>query len=123
MFIGFNLTFFPMHLLGLDGMPRRIATYASSSGWDTLNMIASIGAFIIAISMFPFIINVIITFMKPKDQPNDPWNAYTLEWATTSPPPVHNFDDLPEIHSERPLFDMRHGITGGHASTPTPAGH
>lgn len=108
MIIGFNLTFFPMHLLGLNGMPRRIATYTSSSGWDTLNLVSSIGAFIIAISMFPFLAACIMAFRRPKDQPNDPWEANTLEWWTTSPPPVHNFDDLPEIHSERPLFDLRH---------------
>ena len=114
MFIGFNLTFFPMHLLGLDGMPRRIATYSNDLGWQTLNTIATIGAFTIAVSMFPFIAAVIMAFMKPKDQPKDPWEANTLEWWTTSPPPVHNFDDLPEVHSERPLFDVRHGKTAGH---------
>ncbi len=118
MFIGFNMTFFPMHLLGLDGMPRRIATYSGANGWNTLNLIASIGAFIIAVSMFPFIINVVMAFLRPKDQPDDPWQGNTLEWATTSPPPVYNFDDIPEIHSERPLWDLRHGRTGEHASLP-----
>ena len=114
MFIGFNLAFFPMHLLGLDGMPRRIATYPDGQGWQTLNFISTIGAFLIATSMIPFLINFVMTMMKPKDQPNDPWNAYTLEWWTTSPPPEHNFDDTPEIHSERPLFDLRHGQSAGH---------
>ncbi len=118
MFIGFNMTFFPMHLLGLDGMPRRIATYSGANGWNTLNLIASIGAFIIAVSMFPFIINVVMAFLRPKDQPDDPWQGNTLEWATTSLPPVYNFDDIPEIHSERPLWDLRHGRTGEHASLP-----
>ncbi len=115
MIIGFNLTFFPMHLLGLNGMPRRIATYTSSGGWDTLNLVSSIGAFLIAISMFPFIAACIMAFMRPKDQPDDPWEGNTLEWWTTSPPPVHNFDTLPPIHSERPLFDARHpDLAGGH---------
>jgi cytochrome c oxidase subunit I len=118
MFIGFNTTFFPMHLLGLDGMPRRIATYSSARGWDTLNSIATAGAFIIAVSMLPFLVNVIMAFMRPKDQPNDPWEGNTLEWWTTSPPPAHNFDDIPEIHGERPLFDLRHGVTGEHAALP-----
>ncbi len=112
MFIGFNLTFFPMHLLGLDGMPRRIATYSNESGWEALNLASTVGAFLIATSMIPFTVAVVAAFMRPKDQPNDPWNANTLEWWTTSPPPVHNFDDLPEVHSERPLFDARHGGAG-----------
>ena len=119
MFIGFNITFFPMHLLGLDGMPRRIATYSSARGWDTLNSIATAGAFIIAVSMIPFAINVVMAFLKPKGEVNDPWEGNTLEWCTSSPPPVHNFDDLPEIHSERPLFDLRHGVTSEHAALPT----
>jgi cytochrome c oxidase subunit 1 len=114
MFVGFNLAFFPMHLLGLDGMPRRIATYSSESGWEPLNLASTIGAFLIAVSMIPFIVAVVAAFMRPKDQPNDPWNANTLEWWTTSPPPVHNFDDLPEVHSERPLFDLRHGGAAHH---------
>jgi cytochrome c oxidase subunit 1 len=114
MFTGMNLAFFPMHLLGLDGMPRRIATYATGNGWEPLNFISTVGAFMIAVSMLPFIYNVVAAFLRPKDQPDNPWEANTLEWATTSPPPVHNFDSLPEIHSERPLFDARHGVTAGH---------
>jgi cytochrome c oxidase subunit 1 len=114
MILGFNLAFFPMHLLGLDGMPRRIATYSSANDWDFLNSLSTAGAFLIAVSMLPFIANCIITFMKPSGQPNDPWEANTLEWWATSPPPVHNFDDLPEVHSERPLFDLRHGANAGH---------
>jgi cytochrome c oxidase subunit I len=117
MFIGFNLAFFPMHLMGLDGMPRRIATY-NNEDWEVLNFISTIGAFTIAVSMIPFLIAVVAAFLRPKDQPQDPWQANTLEWYTSSPPPVHNFDDVPEIHSERPLFDLRHGATHEHATAP-----
>jgi cytochrome c oxidase subunit 1 len=111
-FIGFNLTFFPMHQLGLAGMPRRIADYASTAGWNDLNLAASIGGFIIAASMIPFLWNVFISLRNGKIAGDDPWEANTLEWATSSPPPPYNFDHLPEIRSERPLFDLRHGRTG-----------
>ena len=111
-FIGFNLTFFPMHQLGLAGMPRRIADYASNVGWNDLNLAASIGGFVIAASMIPFLWNVFISLRNGKIAGDDPWQANTLEWATSSPPPPYNFDHLPEIRSERPVFDLRHGRTG-----------
>ncbi|MCJ7711660.1 MAG: cytochrome c oxidase subunit I [Chloroflexi bacterium] len=114
MFIGFNLTFFPMHQLGLAGMPRRIADYAGSAGWSELNLAATIGGFIIAFSMLPFFWNVLISLRNGKVAGDDPWEGNTLEWATTSPPPAYNFDHLPEIRSERPVFDARHGRTVGH---------
>ena len=111
MFIGLNLTFFPMHMLGLAGMPRRIADYAFS-GWTDLNLLATVGGFLIAASMLPFIWNVFVSLRSGKIAGDDPWEANTLEWATSSPPPSYNFDHLPEIRSERPLFDLRHGKTG-----------
>jgi cytochrome c oxidase subunit I len=109
MFIGFNLTFFPMHMLGLQGMPRRIADYSSAAGWNDWNLLASIGGFIIAASMLPFLWNVFVSLRGGKAAGDDPWEANTLEWATSSPPPPYNFDRLPEIRSERPVFDARHG--------------
>ena len=112
MFIGFNLTFFPMHMLGLAGMPRRIADYASNAGWNDWNLAATIGGFVIAVSILPFLWNVFISLRNGKIAGDDPWEANTLEWATTSPPPPYNFDRLPEIRSERPLFDARQGIVG-----------
>jgi cytochrome c oxidase subunit 1 len=120
MFIGFNLTFFPMHQLGLAGMPRRIADYASDAGWNDLNLAATIGGFLIAASVLPFIWNVFISLRSGKVAGDDPWEANTLEWATSSPPPPYNFDHLPEIRSERPLFDLRHGRTKPAAVLPDP---
>src|SRR6476646_1439863 len=114
MFVGFNLTFFPMHQLGLMGMPRRIADYASNAGWNDLNLAASIGGFMIAASMLPLIWNVFSSLRGGRIAGDDPWEANTLEWATSSPPPPYNFDHLPEIRSERPLFDVRHGRTAAH---------
>ena len=113
MFIGFNLTFFPMHMLGIKGMPRRIADYSSSAGWNDWNLLATIGGFIIAVSILPFVWNVFVSLRNGKIAGDDPWEANTLEWATSSPPPPYNFDRLPEIRSERPLFDQRHGTVGG----------
>jgi len=106
-FAGFNLTFFPMHILGLRGMPRRIADYAPNRGWSFLNLVATVGAFVIAISIAVFLVNVFVTLRKPRTASADPWQGNTLEWATSSPPPPHNFDALPPIRSNRPVFDAR----------------
>jgi cytochrome c oxidase subunit 1 len=108
-FIGFNLTFFPMHNLGLAGMPRRVADYDPNAGWTILNFASSVGAFIIALSFAVFLYNVITSLIGGERVGDDPWQANTLEWATTSPPPPYNFDRLPPIRSERPLFDLRWG--------------
>ncbi len=114
MFIGFNLTFFPMHELGLAGMPRRIADYSSAAGWNDLNLLATIGGFTIAASMLPFLWNIFISLRSGQPAGDDPWQGNTLEWATTSPPPAYNFDRLPDIRSERPVFDLRHGQAAEH---------
>jgi cytochrome c oxidase subunit 1 len=108
MFVGFNLTFFPMHQLGLAGMPRRIADYSSTAGWNDLNLVATIGSMLIGVAMIPFLVNVLISLRSGKVAGDNPWDANTLEWATTSPPPPYNFDHLPDIRSERPVFDNRH---------------
>jgi len=109
MIVGFNLTFFPMHMLGLIGMQRRIADYPANEGFTTYNQIATLGAFLIALSVLIFIVNFIITIRKPPTATDDPWEANTLEGATSSPPPPHNFDRLIQIRSERPVFDWREG--------------
>jgi cytochrome c oxidase subunit 1 len=107
-FVGFNLAFFPMHNLGIDGMPRRIADYSPDAGWTVLNLISTVGAFLIAVSIVPFLINLFSTFINGEPAGDDPWEGNTLEWATSSPPPPYNFDVLPPIRSERPVFDLRH---------------
>jgi len=112
-FAGFNVTFFPMHVLGLRGMPRRIADYPPGRGWGSLNLLATAGAFLIAVSIAIFLVNVFVTLRKPRTASADPWGANTLEWATSSPPPPHNFDALPPIRSARPVFDARQASPEG----------
>src|SRR6478672_13827542 len=116
MLVGMNMAFMPMHVLGLMGMPRRIATYESGQGGESWNLVSTIGAFMIALSILVFILNFIKTVLTaPNIAGDDPWEGNTLEWMTSSPPPEHNFDSLPEIHSERPNWDAR--IARRYAST------
>jgi cytochrome c oxidase subunit 1 len=103
-FTGFNVAFFPMHLLGLHGMPRRIYTYAEETGWGTLNLIATVGAVVIAVSMLLFVVNVVRSLVKGEAAGDNPWGASTLEWATHSPPPSFNFVALPVVSSREPLW-------------------
>jgi cytochrome c oxidase subunit I len=107
MVIGTNLTFFPMFFLGTEGMTRRIARYPMSSGWQGLNILATVGSFVIAASVLVFILNVAISLRRRRPAGDDPWEAHTLEWATVSPPPRHNFAALPPIRSYAPLLDLR----------------
>ena len=110
--VGFHLTFFVQHILGLEGMPRRVADYLPSDGFTTLNRVSSIGAFLLGASTFPFLWNVWRTLRGRlgAEAGGDPWGGQTLEWATSSPPPPHNFDQpLPPIRSNRPVWDARHG--------------
>ncbi len=104
-FIGFNMTFFPMHAMGLSGMPRRIATY-TNTGWDIYNNISTIGSLILGVGVLMVFWNCIRSMHDGSVVGNDPWEASTLEWYTTSPPPPHNFDDLPPIRSSRPVYDL-----------------
>jgi cytochrome c oxidase subunit 1 len=107
--VGTNLAFFPMLVLGYDGMPRRIADYPASSGFETWNAVSTAGAWVIALSVAVFLLNVLLSLARGRPAGDDPWQGQTLEWATTSPPPPENFGRLPEIRSYAPLLDLRGG--------------
>jgi len=107
LFVGFHSTFFVMHLLGRDGMPRRVADYAEVDRFERWNMVSSVGMVVLTASFIPFIVNVVRSLRSPVTEGADPWHANSLEWATSSPPPSHNFTWLPPIRSERPVFDLR----------------
>jgi cytochrome c oxidase subunit I len=107
-FIGFHLTFDFMHIPGLLGMPRRIYTYEPGRGWDTWNLIVTIGVFFQAAGVLVFATNLVLSYFRGKAAGNDPWDAWTLEWSTSSPPPEYNFAVIPTVRSRRPLWDLKH---------------
>jgi cytochrome c oxidase subunit 1 len=106
-FTGFNVTFFPMHVLGLWGMPRRVYTYPAEMGWGSLNLVASLGAAAIAVSVLLFLVNVVRTLRRGQAAGADPWGAGTLEWSVASPPPAGNFEIIPVVHGRYPLWQPR----------------
>src|SRR6266478_785324 len=106
--VGFNLTFLPMHWAGMLGTPRRIYTYPADRGWDFWNLIATLGVPIQAAAVLVFVVNVVISLRRGERAGDDPWDAWTLEWATASPPPPYNFETAPVVTSRRPLWDLKH---------------
>jgi cytochrome c oxidase subunit I len=109
-FVGFNATFFVQHALGLSGMPRRIYTYQPGLGWSTYNLISSIGSYILGLGLCISFYNFVRSATKGKLAGPDPWKANTLEWFTSSPPPVNNFDTIPRVRSVEPMKDIRRQI-------------
>ncbi|CAN7214225.1 cytochrome c oxidase subunit I [Variovorax paradoxus] len=112
-FVGFNVTFFPMHLLGLRGMPRRVYTYQAGLGWDTLNLVATLGSWIIALSALLFVVNALRSLRRGAPTGPNPWGAGTLEWATESPPPPCNFHAIPVVHGRDPLWEPPRAAADG----------
>jgi cytochrome c oxidase subunit I len=106
--IGFNLTFLTMHVQGLLGMPRRIYTYPADRGWEMWNLITTLGVPLQIAATLVFVVNILVSLRRGKPAGADPWDAWTLEWATTSPPPSYNFETLPVVTSRRPLWDLKH---------------
>jgi cytochrome c oxidase subunit I+III len=109
-FSGFNVTFFPMHIVGLQGMPRRVYTYSREMGWDLWNLVSTVGAYLIAVSMLVFIVNVIRTLRSRGPAVENPWDAPDLEWAAASPPASYNFTSIPVVTSDTPLWTERDAL-------------
>jgi cytochrome c oxidase subunit 1 len=112
MFIGFNLTFFPMHWVGLNGMPRRVYTYPAGLGFETLNQLETAGSFLLALAFVVFLANIFRTWRAPANAPADPWNGATLEWSIPSPPQEFNFAETPVVHSRDALWEAKRGRRG-----------
>jgi cytochrome c oxidase subunit I+III len=103
-FVGFHLTFFPMHMLGLDGMPRRVYTYGAATGWGSMNLLATCGAFLLGAGVLVNVVNALVSLRRGARAPADPWAADGLEWGTASPPPAYNFAQLPTVRDRYPMW-------------------
>ncbi len=117
--IAANLTFFPMHILGLVGMPRRVGTYPADAGWEPYNLLQTVGAFLLAVSVMIFVHNFLRSWIKGERAGADPWDGRTLEWSIPSPPPHYNFVEIPTVHSREPHWDAK--MEAGHSNGPIEA--
>jgi cytochrome c oxidase subunit I+III len=120
MFWGFNIGFFPMHVSGLLGMPRRVYTYNEGMGWDWVNLVTTLGSFLFAVGVLIFLYNVVVSLKRGAPAGDNPWDAPTLEWATSSPPPPYNFAVIPTVASRHPLWEDRLGTDGRSVTTTGP---
>jgi cytochrome c oxidase subunit 1 len=120
MFLGFNVTFFPMHFLGLMGMPRRIYTYAPGLGWDRWNLVSTVGVFILGLGILVFMGNALTSLRSGTRAPADPWDGRTLEWSIPSPPPEYDFAELPTVHHRDELWALKTGRVRRGAAPPVP---
>jgi cytochrome c oxidase subunit I+III len=112
-----NLAFFPQHILGMEGMPRRVYTYLAETGWGDLNLLVSIGAFVVGLATLVFLVNVVRSLAVGAAAPPNPWHAETLEWAVPSPPPAYGFARIPIVGSRDPLWDGLGGEVVGLSTT------
>ncbi len=113
LFIGVNLTFFPMHILGLLGMPRRVYTYPQNFGWDIYNLISTVGSLVTALGVATFIVNLVYSLRRGEKASDNPWQADSLEWAMSSPPPNYGYAELPAVQSRHPLWEQKDLFAGG----------
>jgi len=106
--VGFNATFFPMHFLGLNGMPRRTWTYDSNMGWNGANFVSTMGAYLLGVGVLIYVVTLLWSYFKGRAAGPDPWDARTLEWSIPSPPPVYNFAAIPMVHARDAWWYEKH---------------